>query len=274
MQVQKLEEEIGTLIFDRKKQPLEPTKTGELIVLKARQIVREVAHLKEMVNTDKEEMKGLYRIGIIPTIAPYIVPSLIQRMSVKYKDLQFQLEEMKTDDIIHALKHDQLDLGILASPLLDAQIREIPMYYEPFLLYVSEQHALFKKKQIIPSDLNTDGLWLLNQGHCLRDQVLNICTLKSKKKEAFKYESGSIETLMNIINLNNGFTLVPELAVQQQDASQVKRFKDPQPVREISLVCERSFTKEKLLSTLQQEIMELVPASFKKSKKMMTVKWR
>ncbi len=276
MQVQKLEEEMGTVLFNRKKQPLEPTKAGEQILLKARQIMREVNQLKEMVSNEKEDLAGTFRIGVIPTVAPYLIPLFAGEFIKTHPRIQFQVEEMKSSDIISGLKNDKLDIGLLATPLSENQLREIPLYYEPFLLYVSPSHPLYKKKTIQTKDVRQEGLWILNQGHCFRSQVLNICNQKTEDSHhGLKYESGSIETLKRLIDHNSGYTLIPELSIQQDtDKKLVRRFEEPQPVREISLVTHNSFTKELLLDELRKSILSKVPATFKKNKRFYTVKWR
>ncbi len=276
MQVHKLEEEIGTLIFDRKKQPLEPTKAGEQILLKARQILREVNQLKALVSDEKESIEGVFRLGIIPTIAPYLIPLFVGEFIKEHPNTSLNIEEMKSSDIIEGLKNDKLDIGILATPLSEKQLREVPLYYEPFLLYVSEHHPLYKKKIVQAKDVNQEGLWILNQGHCFRSQVLNICKPKAaSEKGGLKYESGSIETLKRLIDSDNGYTLVPELAIaNDQDKKSVRRFEEPQPVREISIVTHNSFTKEVLIDELRKSILTKLPNTFKKNKRFYTVKWR
>lgn len=276
MQVHKLEEEIGTIIFDRKKQPLEPTKAGTQILLKARQILREVNQLKALVSDEKESIEGVFRLGIIPTVAPYLIPLFVGEFVREHPNTTLSIEEMKSSDIIDGLKNDTLDIGILATPLSEKQLREIPLYYEPFLLYVSEKHPLYKKKSIQAKDVNQEGLWILNQGHCFRSQVLNICKPKtSSEKGGLKYESGSIETLKRLIDSDHGYTLVPELAIEHdRDKKSVRRFEEPQPVREISIVTHNSFAKEVLIEELRKSILKKLPNSFKKNTRFYTVKWR
>lgn len=276
MQVQKLEEEIGTVLFNRKKQPLEPTKAGEQFLLKARQIMREVNQLKEMVSNDKQTLSGTFRLGVIPTVAPYLIPLFAGKFLAAHPQIQFEIEEMKSSDIIEGLKNDKLDIGLLATPLSENQLRETPLYYEPFLLYVSSAHPLYKKKNIQSKDVNEEGLWILNQGHCFRNQVLNICNYRSGQSyNGLKYESGSIETLKRLIDHNSGYTLVPELSINfDTEKKSIRRFEEPQPVREISIVTHNSFTKELFLDELRKSILSEIPNTFKKNKRFYTVKWR
>ena len=274
MQVKKLEEEIGTAIFNRQSKPLEPTKAGVNIIAKAREIIREVNQLKELVSDHHENLSGTFRIGIIPTIAPYLMPLFIGEFIQNNPDAKFVVEELKTSDIIDHLKHDKIDLGILVTPLDEFQIREVPLFKEPFLAYVSEQHPLYRFDEISQDDLNgIDGLWLLNQGHCFRDQVLNICTKKEAKTSALLYESGSIETLKRLIKRNYGYTLVPSLSVDLDD-KHVIPFSDPQPIREVSIVVHKSFSKEVLIERLRDEILASIPEDFKKHNHYFRVRWR
>lgn len=274
MQVKKLEEEIGTSIFNRQAKPLEPTKAGIHIVAKAREIIREVNQLKELVSDHHENLTGTFRIGIIPTIAPYLMPLFIGEFIQKNPDATFIVEELKTTDIIESLEQDKIDLGILVTPLDEYHIREVPLYNEPFLAYVSEEHELFDREVLNQEDLNgIDGLWLLNQGHCFRDQVLNICHNEEAKSSVLKYESGSIETLKRLIKRNYGYTLVPSLSVEKDD-KHVIPFNDPQPIREVSIVVHKSFSKEVLIERLREEILAAIPDDFKKHDRYFRVRWR
>ncbi len=284
MQVKKLEDEIGILLFNRKKTPLEPTKMGEKVILKARQILREANQLKEMVNqeTDPGLLEGTFRIGVIPTIAPYLLPGFLNKFLENHPRVSLTIEEMKSSDIIEKLKSDQLDLGLLVTPLEESQLREIPLYYEPFLVFASKAHQLLKEKKITPEHVqNAKGLLLLNQGHCFRNQVLNICDSNSSKSSentsGLSYESGSIETIKNLISADAGekFSLVPELAINSDvEAAYFRKFTQPEPVREVSIVVHNSFTKEILIEQLRNEILNKVPKTFQTGKRFIKVKWR
>lgn len=276
LQVQKLEDEMGTLIFDRSRHPIVPTPTGEMIIAKARQILRESNQLKELVNLEKDTMTGNFRIAVIPTIAPYLMPLFLRDFTAKFPDTHLQIREMESEEIIQALKNDFLDIGIMATPLEENTLREIPLYNEPFLIYSSENHSLYQKSDLKPENLPMRGLWLLNQGHCFRNQVLNICEEKKKKDTAsFSYESGSIETLKNMVRSNMGYTLVPELSViDELESPRIQRFESPEPIREISIVVHNSFTKETLIEKIRESIMPNIPENFQKGKKFNKVKWR
>jgi LysR family hydrogen peroxide-inducible transcriptional activator len=275
LQVQKLEDEMGTLIFDRSRHPIVPTPTGEMIIAKARQILRESKQLKELVNLEKDTMSGSFRLAVIPTIAPYLMPLFLKDFTSKFPDTHLQIKEMESEEIIQALKNDFLDIGIMATPLEESTLREIPMYNEPFLIYSSENHSLYQKSHLKPENLPMRGLWLLNQGHCFRNQVLNICEEKKNETSSFSYESGSIETLKNMVRSNMGYTLVPELSViDELNSPKIQRFESPEPVREISLVVHNSFTKETLIEKIRESILPNIPANFQKGKRFNKVKWR
>jgi LysR family transcriptional regulator, hydrogen peroxide-inducible genes activator len=277
LQVKKLEDEMGVLIFDRTKHPLVPTKPGQLVIQKARQILREAHQMNDLVNDDKDSLTGTIRLAIIPTLAPYLIPRFLGAFSANYPKIHLVIQEMESEQIIECLKSDTLDIGLLVTPLEEISLREIPLFNEPFLVYSSENHPFSSRSTIKPEEINSKGLWLLNQGHCFRNQVLNICNLNQKSTNGmnFDYESGSIETLKNLVKSNVGFTLVPELSViNEKNASCIKRFTSPEPVREVSIVTHKSFTKETLLEKLSNEILNNIPNTFKKGKQFKKVKWR
>lgn len=277
IQVKKLEEEIGLMIFDRSVQPLIPTEVGQQIITRARQILREVEGLKEMVNLDKNSLSGDYRLGIIPTLAPYLLPLFLKQFSESHPDIHLEIKELKTAEIIHSLNNDTLDIGIVVTPTKEAYIREIAMFHEPFLVYANKTHNLLEKILIMPDDIKKEGLWLLNQEHCFRRQVLNICNDEENHQSTirFSFESGSIETIKNMVRSNAGYTLIPELSINQTiDDSFIRRFTEPQPAREVSLVVHNSFTKELLLTQLRKSIINSVPGSFKKNERFITINWR
>lgn len=277
LQVKKLEEEVGMIIFDRSSQPLKPTPMGEKFILKAREIIRGMESLKEMVNEEREQLEGTYVLGIIPTLAPYLLPRFLKNFCNDHPKVKFEIKEMQSIQIIQALKANQLHIGIMATPVDDSAIREIPLFYEPFLVYASEGHPLLKKKEITPADIVEHGLWLLNEGHCFRNQVLNICnkTNTIPAHPGVSFESGSIETIKNMVQSDMGYSLVPELSVtMKSEKDLVRRFQEPELTREISMVVHNSFTKEVLLDHLRQTIIENVPSSFKTNNRFVRIKWR
>lgn len=271
MQVQKLEEFLQVKIFDRSKQPVIPTEIGSQIIEQARLVLQESQKIKEIISSQQQDITGELKVGIIPTVAPYLLPQVIAAMMQKYPDLKLLIWEYTTEEIIHQLKTGLLDCGILATPLADPAITETPMYYENFVTYISKNSRLFKKKNIDADDLEDENIWLLNEGHCMRSQVLNICrSTKDNRLHGLTYNTGSVETLIRMVDINNGATLLPELALTELSAKQmgkVRSFRSPEPVREISLVTHKNFIKKRTLNALKEEILAVVPKSMKQKKK-------
>ncbi len=276
LQVKKLEEQLGTVIFDRKKHPLTPTVLGEKIILKARQILREAEGLESIVSTDKSMMKGHFNVGVIPTVAPYLMPYFLKDFTDKNTDTHLVIHEMQTSNIIKGLKKNTIDIGILVTPLEEDTIREIPLFQESFLVYSKKDDPLHEKALVKTSDIKSEGLLILNEGHCFRSQVLNICGEEMKEHKGFSYQSGTIETLKNLVKSDLGFTLVPELSIlgKKEDEPYLIRFEEPQPTREVSLVVHHSFSKEALIDALRESIQKNLPDVVKKKKHFVRVKWR
>lgn len=271
MQVQKLEEFLNVKIFDRSKQPVIPTEIGAQIIAQARVVLQENKKIKEIISSQEQDVIGELKIGIIPTIAPYLLPKVIASMIEKYPELKLLIWEYTTEDIIHHLKTGVIDCGILATPLVDANISEAPLYYENFVSYISKNSKLYKKKAIDADDLEDENIWLLNEGHCMRSQVLNICrSTKNNRLQSLTYNTGSVETLIRMVDVNDGATLLPELALADLSAKQlskVRYFKSPEPVREISLVTHKNFIKKRMLNALKEEILAIIPKGMKQRKK-------
>ncbi|CCH54551.1 transcriptional regulator, LysR family [Fibrisoma limi BUZ 3] len=264
MQIQKLEDELGVLIFDRSKQPVVPTETGQAILAQAREVLRAARRIPELVNESKDNFRGELKIGIIPTLAPYLLPYFIREFVERYPAVSVQIQELVTEQVIEKLKNGLIDVGIVVTPLTENGITEIPLFREPFLVYTAESHALANKSVITPADLQTEGLWLLTEGHCFRNQVANLCGANrpANGANALRYETGSLETLIKLIDKQDGFTLLPYLAtIDMDDArrAKIRPFVAPQPVREVSLVIHRSFLKRKLINALRHEIMAHLP---------------
>jgi LysR family hydrogen peroxide-inducible transcriptional activator len=272
MMVKKLEDELGVKIFDRN-QPLKPTLQGETVIGRARQILQEVKNLKEFIKNEKESIEGDFRLGVIPTLAPYLLPRFLNEFLEKNPGTSFTVIELQTEDIIKQLKTNRLDVGILVTPLEDKAIREIPVFYEPILLYTAQHLKYFQQEKVDVKSLTQENLLLLEEGHCFRGQVMNLCTAKGKKiHHQLNYQSGSFETLKAMVDNNYGYTLIPELAVNSKN-KHVKRFNAPEPVREVSLAVQSGFVKEMLLVKLREAILKAIPQHFKKNDKYIRVKW-
>lgn len=276
MQVQKLEEEIGITLFDRTKKPLEPTNAGAPIIARIKSILLEINQLKSFVFNEKESLAGTYRLGIIPTVSPYLLPLFLQHFTTNHPEINLQIREMQTAHIIEALKNGTLDIGILATPLLDQNIREIPVFNEPFLVYLNPSNLLQQEEKLEASQLPNESLLLLEEGHCFRTQALNICGNKAEvQNRNFSLQSGSIEGLKNLVKRDMGYTLVPYLSVCDEiDVPSLKRFTEPEPSREISIVTHKGFAKELLLEKLSESIKLNLPSELNQIGKSKRINWR
>jgi LysR family hydrogen peroxide-inducible transcriptional activator len=272
MMVKKLEGELGVKIFERG-QPLKPSPSGEIIIGRARQIIQEIKNLKEFIRKEKDSIDGTFRLGVIPTLAPYLLPKFLNQFLEKNPRTSFTVMELQTEEIIKNLKTGRLDVGILVTPLDEKEIREIPVFYEPILLYTSQNLKYYDQEKVSLKSLNTENLLLLEEGHCFRGQVMNLCPSKVKRShQQLNYQSGSFETLKAMVDNDYGYTLIPELAVDSR-RKQVKRFTSPEPVREVSLAVHYGFVKEMLLIKLREAILKAIPPHFKKSEKYIRVRW-
>lgn len=267
MQIQKLEEELGVKIFDRTKQPVMPTDIGASLIAQARVILREAQLIKQMISDQQDALTGELRIGIIPTLAPYLLPPLYKSIREKYPQLNLVIKETITEEVIHELKNNRLDCGIVVTPLKDASIKEDVLFYEELFVYVSKKNSLVDKKYVLANEIDPNKLWLLEEGHCFRSQILNLCELRKSSDFHFQYETGSIETLKRMVDKSDGMTILPELAVMEFTTAQrklVKRLKEPSPAREVSLVTHRDHIKTRLIKTLKEEILGIVPKQMQK----------
>lgn len=270
MQIQKLEEQLGVKLFDRTHQPIIPTDIGGEIIEQARKIISESKKINEIISEKNNTISGELKIGIIPTVAPYLLPKVLGTFLLKYPKVHLNITELHTEIIIQQLKFGMLDCGILATPLAQPSLIETPLYYENFVAYLSKSSPLFKKKALTANDLDDDQLWLLNEGHCMRNQILNICKHKQNNNNHLEYNSGSIETLIRMVDINNGITIVPELSLQDfsnHKLDKVRYFKSPEPSREISLVIHQNFIKKRLMGVLQEEILASIAKRMKSKKK-------
>ncbi len=279
MQIKKLEEQLDVVIFDRTKQPVIPTEQGKKIIEQARIILQEAKKIDQIVQDVKNEVSGELRIAVIPTIAPYLLPLFTGDFKRKYPNIKLKVEEMVTEKIVEHLEKDLLDAGILVTPLHEKQILEKPLFYEEMLIYSNKNHPLVKKPKIRVSDIATSEIWLLNDGHCFRHQVVNLCDLHEIENEdlPFDFEGGSLETLMRIIDKEGGYTLIPELAenfIAEENKKQVRRFSNIVPLREVSLVFTRRFAKTKIIEKLADTITASVPENLLNKERGTVVEWK
>jgi LysR family hydrogen peroxide-inducible transcriptional activator len=264
MQLQKLEDELGVVIFDRSKSPVLPTSEGERIINQARVIIREEKRLLDLAQQSKDDLAGEFRLAVIPTLSTYILPLFLQEFVDRYPNLNLIIEEAKTEEIIGMLAEDAMDAGLLVTPLNDDSLIERVLFYEPFYLFVAPEHPLARRRKIREDDLDLKEIWLLNKGNCFRDQVLNICS-ESKEEDVggnIRFESGNLETLKNMVLTSSGYTVLPHLAVSQlspQRRKLIREFHPPVPTREVSLVYARSVLKERVIDALEETILEKLP---------------
>jgi LysR family hydrogen peroxide-inducible transcriptional activator len=269
MQVQKLEEQLGVKIFDRSKKPLIPTPLGEKLVAQAYTILKEAERFKEIVSEQEGKLSGELKIGIIPTLSPYLLPLFLPKFEMDFPDIRLVVQELQTNSIIAKLRKDELDLGILVTPLEEKGIQEYPMFNEPMVGYVGESHRLWSKDKIDVGDLDLDDTWLLSEGHCLRAQLLNICKAhQNDESHSFVFESGSLETLERLVEMYRGMTVLPYLATLNLSSKQrtlLRDFKGVLPVREVSVVTNRIHIKTAMIEALKTVILSSIPESLLKT---------
>lgn len=261
-QLGKLEKELGVILFDRSKMPVIPTEIGVHLIAQAKKVVSESKGIMELVAQLKGDISGTIKLGIIPTLAPYLLHLFIRKFLEKYPNVKMEVHDLVTEEVIRRLKNDELDLGIVVTPLDEPGILEKPMFYEKFYAYFSKDHVLLEQKSIRPEQLKKEELWVLQQGHCFRDQVVSFCDQSLSGQKNFHYESGSLEGLRNMVNRYKGVTLLPELATHElslEEKSRLRPFEGEVPIREVSIILNRSFLKQKLVELLFKEITAAIP---------------
>jgi len=260
MQIQKVEEELGVLIFDRSKKPSQLTDIGQKIVTQAESIVNEAGRIKDIVDQEKGFIGGEFRLGIIPTVMPTLLPMFLNNFIKKYPKVRLIIEELTTQEIIARLANGHLDAAIAATPLGDEKIKEIVLYYEPFVAYIPEHHRNFEKAEIEVTDLNPDEILLLRDGHCFREGVLNLCNIANPGTK-FQIESGSFETLIKLADEGLGMTVLPylhTLDMHGKAATKLRHFKEPKPSREVSLIYAKKELKLHIIEALRGVIAGVI----------------
>lgn len=262
MQIQKLEEELDVQIFDRTKKPIQLTETGQKIVQQARNIVNESDRIKDIVDQQKGFVGGIFKLGVIPTVMPTLLPMFINNFIKKYPKVKLKIEELNTDAIIERLREGHLDAAIAATPLDLEGIKENVLYYEPFVGYIPNSHRLHNNEKIDINDLDIDDMLLLEDGHCFKDGIINLCkSSRNYDEDHFQLESGSFETLIKLSNEGLGMTLLPylhTLDIKDSEKKNLKMFKDPVPAREVSLIYNRSELKIQIIEAIRSTIAGVV----------------
>lgn len=279
MQIKKLEDDLGVKIFDRSILPVVPTEIGKEIIAQAKAVINESDRLNNIVKSFRNDYSGDLHIGIIPTLGPYLLPLFAGTLKREYPNVNLKIEEQVTEQIIHNLKNDQLDAGILVTPYNDKEIVEEPVFYEEMLFYAHKDHHYLKQDKINISHIITDDIWLLNDGHCFRSQVINLCAIDKNHRNnlPFDLEGGSLDTLLRIINREGGFTIIPELAaldLLEHHSPNVRHFNDKNPLREVSVCYSKHYAKRRLIDVLIKEIKNNVPADMLDKNRGETVLWR
>lgn len=264
MQIHKLEEELNVKIFDRSKQPVVPTAVGQGILEHARRVLHARNELDRFIEDQRGVISGQLRIGIIPTLAPYLLPLFVPEFIKKYPEIKLIVQELMTEHMILYLKEERIDAGILVTPINEPGIKEHALFYEELMVFTSKQNKAYQKQYLLPKDIDTSKLWLLEEGHCFRAQIINLCELQKASRTAthFDYEAGSIETLRRMVDANDGITILPELATLDmtgRQLAQIRYFKRPAPMREVSIAVHRDFVKKDLIDIVRQSILSSLP---------------
>lgn len=262
MMIQKLEDELGVKLFDRNTQPVRPTQAGQKVVEQAKKVLQQVSRIKDIVNEEEHSLRGMFRLAVLPTIAPYLLPRFFLRLSEKYPELDIRVLEMKTAPTLVALRNGDIDAAIIANQPTEPDLRGDLLFYEQFFGYVARGEAVFKKDMIRTADIDDERLWLLDEGHCFRDQLVRFCQMEKVKVRQAAYRLGSLETFMRMVESGDGITFISELAVAQLSDGQrelVRPFAIPRPTREIVFVTRRDFIRHTVAEALISDIREAVP---------------
>jgi len=262
MQVQKLEEELGVEIFNRNKKPIALTQVGEKIVEQAKNIVNESYRIQDIVEQQRGYIGGEFKLAMIPTVMPTLLPMFIKNFINKYKKVNLKIYEMTTENILQKLQNGKIDAAIAATPLEYDNIVERPLYYEPFVGYIPSDHKLHKTDKLSPDDLEVEDILLLEDGHCFKDNILNICKNRNSKIDMpYQIESGSFETMIKLSDEGLGMTLLPylnTLEIPDKQKQNLRNFNNPKPAREISLLHHKSELKLQIINALYETISGVV----------------
>tara|TARA_B100001939_G_scaffold20448_1_gene16782 strand:- start:238 stop:1170 length:933 start_codon:yes stop_codon:yes gene_type:complete len=265
MQVQKLEEELGVTIFNRSTKPLQVTEVGEKVLIQARKIVEESSRMNDVISKEKGIIGGTLKVGIIPTVSSTLLPLFLNIFIKKHKNVELKIEEYNTDVLSKKLEDNTIDCAIAATPLNNSKIIERPLFYEPFVAYVPEHHFLSGNKSLDLDDLSNSDLLILQDGHCFRDQVLNLCSLDDLNKQ-YELRSGSFETLINLSNNGPWMTIIPYLHSNNLSSKNIQNiipFEDPAPAREISMIYSKSQLKLPVINALMDTISSVIRGQIK-----------
>lgn len=276
IQLKNLEEEIGIKLFDRSKVPLTPTRLGIEIINRAKKILREADEIRDFVVKEKNQLSGEIKLGVISTLSPYLIPLFIKAMKVATPKIQYVIKEANTGQLMHDLETGALDVALMATPTGNPHLIEHPVFKEPFVAYLNEGHPMAHKTHYILQPSDKAELLLLQHEYCYNAQLLDICGIKDPKKikEQFSFDISSIETLKNLVRAQLGFAIIPELSmINEVDTHLFKQFKEPKPVREISLVISDTFSRKLVLEKMHEAIWNCLPESLQQNFKFRKIRW-
>lgn len=262
--IQKLEDELDVKIFDRTQQPIAPTAVGAIIIKQAHEVLAQTGHIKELIAEERNSFSGIFKLGILPTIAPYLLPRFVVQLTRKYPQLDIRMSEMKTSQIKEALLSGDIDAGILADIDGLEEYHLTSLFYEQYFAYVSRESSLSGKNVIRTSELAAEQLWLLDEGHCFRDQMVRFCQIKSAQASQIAYNLGSMETFMRMVESGKGVTFIPELAVMQLSDKQKElahEFAIPKPTRHIVMLTNKNYIRRQLIDAVVNEVRPSVPSA-------------
>ena len=260
--IQKLEDELGLKVFDRNVQPVQTTPAGRKIIEQARKALFQISLIKDIAAEEKKSVKGTFYLSVLPTIAPYLLPCFFQELTEKHLELDIRVLEMKSTQALSAVQRGEIDAAILANQLSDATLNCETLFYEQFFGYVSTNEPIFKNDMIRSSDIDGERLWLLDEGHCFRDQLMRFCQMEKVKVHQSAYRLGSMETFMRMVESGNGVTFIPELATFQLSEDQkklVKPFAIPKPTREITFITRKDFIRNTIADIIKRGIKDAIP---------------
>ncbi|NID05513.1 DNA-binding transcriptional regulator OxyR [Luteibacter jiangsuensis] len=259
-QIRKLEDELGVALVERTPRKVLLTETGREIARRARGVLSQIDEIKSIAQRTRDPESGTIRLGIFPTLGPYLLPHVVPRLRQQFPRLELLLREEKTEQVLHMLREGTLDAGILALPVHDDSLHTEFLFEEPFVLAVPGGHPLASRDRLRMEDLSDQDLLLLEDGHCLRDQALEVCHLAGAGEKS-GFRATSLETLRQMVSANVGITLLPALAVKppvaQSPDVQLVEFEAPAPSRRIAMLWRKSSAMTPFFEALAAVIRDL-----------------
>ena len=257
MQIGHLEDELGVVLFDRSSKPIAPTEAGQVFLQQARKAVSAFYGTKEKVNEMKGDISGRLRLGVIPTVSPYLMPWFIPEFIKRYPNVELDIRDMFTADLIEALNRDTVDAAILSGGI-DMKIRETPLFDDKLYLYVSPKNKLFAKESVLIREIDVRQLLILSEGNCLRNQILTLCKARKKIKLAYNFANCSLETLMHTVDTTSMLTIIPGMAIEyipEQKRNQIKPFGQVDAKRSITMAVGRTYARNSLVQAVRESVL-------------------